>query len=91
MAVLAGMIAAFCLNYLFIEDILIPDPCYYHERATNVLFDVFYRTDSVDGGHPFPTLLNFVCTVFIGGLVGWFVLQSFRKGWLCRGRPDLPA
>ena len=78
--ILTGMALAFYANYLLIEDILIPDSCYYHQRETSFLFDAFYRTDSFDGGHPFPTIFNLIFTLLIGGFLGWLALRIIRKG-----------
>lgn len=67
---LAGMILAFVLNIFFLDRILIPDPCYYHGRETNKIFDIFYNLHASNGGHPFPTNFNFVFTLTIGAIVG---------------------
>ena len=72
-----GAIAILFLNYSFIEQILIPDPCYYHSRETSFLFRLFYDTPAFNGGHPFPSLVNIIFTIAIGLLIGWGAYRFF--------------
>jgi len=70
LSAIAGVVLAFILNFIVIEKILIPDPCYYHVHGTNKVFDIFYYFPSFEGGHPFPTQFNFIFTIIIGALLG---------------------
>ena len=72
-----GVTGAFFLNYFFIEKFIIPDPCYYHSLDAGILFNLFYDTPSVNGGHPFPSVINLIFTVALGLLIGWKVYKFF--------------
>lgn len=73
------LFATLCLNYLFLEKIIIGDPCVYHVRNTGFIFNLFYDTPAFNGGHPFPTLFNFIFTACAGILTGWVSYSRFRK------------
>ena len=78
------IIGAMLFNYSFLEDIVIPDPCYYHNNnyITSALFDLFYCFPSSEGGHPFPTLFNLIFTIIIGaaaGMILWWLIHRVRK------------
>jgi len=77
--VIAGAIVAFFFNVYILENILIPDPCYYHVRTTSLLFDVFYSTPTYNGGHPMPTSLNIVLSLIIGGILGLVIANYLNK------------
>jgi hypothetical protein len=79
LAIVAGMVLAFWGNYILLEPLIIPSPCYYHERDTSFLFEAFYSLESFAGGHPFPTAFNLLFTLFTGGLVGFFLLKFIRR------------
>jgi hypothetical protein len=64
---------------LVIEELIIPDPCYYHERETSKIFDLFYELLSVNGGHPTPTILNYLVTIATGGLLGLVISRGILK------------
>lgn len=70
LSALAGAVLAFVFNFLILDKILIPDPCYYHTHDTNKVFDIFYELTSGDGYHPFPTKFNFIFTASIGAIFG---------------------
>lgn len=70
LAIAFGVVGAFLLNYYFIENILIPDPCYYHNRDAGFIFDLFYDKPTATGGHPLPTVFNFIFTMVVGLLLG---------------------
>jgi len=76
---IVGASLAFILNYFFIEQVIIPDPCKFHSADTNVLFDLFYDLPSVNGGHPFPTIFNILFTLIIGGLIGFYITKWRQK------------
>ena len=57
-------------NYLFIEKLIIKDPCDFH-NDTNWLFTLFYDTPSYNGGHPEPSMLNYIVTFLIGAFLGY--------------------
>jgi hypothetical protein len=67
------------LNYSFLEELLIPDYCYYHSHDTNVVFDVFYNTSTASGGHPEPTLVNLITTLILGGILARVVIRALSK------------
>lgn len=76
----AGSVAMFFFNYGFLENLIIPDPCYYHGKGkTNWLFDFFYNLESSDGYHPFPSGFNLILILGLGFLVGWFAFSWFRR------------
>ncbi len=70
LSILAGMGLIFMLNFFLIENIIIPDPCYYHSHDTNKVFDIFYELPAWNGDHPVPTIFNFIFTLTIGILLG---------------------
>ena len=75
-----GTVAVFSLNYFVVEKLLIPDPCYYHNRETGILFKIFFDTPTFNGGHPFPTAVNFLVTLIVGLLTGWVIYRAgFRR------------
>ena len=76
---IACSIAAIPLNFFVLENILIPDPCYYHSRDTTMLFDLFYDLPSFAGYHPVPTIFNFIFTMVIGALTGWVISKYVLK------------
>lgn len=76
-----GSTMALALNYFFIEEIFIPDPCYYHSHSTSKLFDLFYSFPAYEGGHPVPSLFNLIFTALLGGIIGFGINQkkTFHK------------
>lgn len=75
-----GIVLAFILNFVILDRILIPDPCYYHTHDTNIIFDIFYDLPASEGFHPFPTKFNFIFTAIIGALIGFkFVKHKLKK------------
>jgi len=65
-----GLVSMFILNFFILQNILIPDPCYYHSHDTNKDFDLFYEMTANEDYHPTPTRLNLISTLTIGGLTG---------------------
>jgi len=71
---------AVIFNYVFLEGILIPDPCYYHNNDNvSKLFYLFYDCPSWNGGHPWPTRLNFFITIICGVFIGIVVSRLIIK------------
>jgi hypothetical protein len=80
LSTLAGTVLAFVFNYLILDKILIPDPCYYHTHDTNKVFDIFYELSSAEGYHPFPTKFNFIFTATLGAIFGLtFSIYKLKK------------
>lgn len=80
LSALGGIVLAFVFNFLILDKILIPDPCYYHTHDTNKVFDIFYELTSDDGYHPFPTKFNFIFTATIGAIFGLtFSIYKLKK------------
>lgn len=79
LSALGGIVLAFVFNFLILDKILIPDPCYYHTHDTNKVFDIFYELTSSDGYHPFPTKFNFIFTATIGAILGLTISISKLK------------
>lgn len=80
LSALAGTVLAFVFNFLILNKMLIPDPCYYHSHDTNKVFDIFYELTSGEGYHPFPTKFNFIFTATIGAIFGLtFSIFKLRK------------
>lgn len=67
---LSGSVLAFLFNFLFLDKILIPDPCYYHSHEPGLLFNIFYDLPAFEGYHPFPSVFNFIFTLTIGAVLG---------------------
>lgn len=67
---LAGGVIAVLLNLTLVQELLTPDPCYYHSHQTNFFFDLFYKLSAENGYHPIPTLFNLLASLVIGMLVG---------------------
>jgi len=70
LSTLVGIGLTYILNFFVLENIIIPDPCYYHSHDTNIVFDIFYEMPDWNGDHPFPTIFNFIFTLTIGALLG---------------------
>lgn len=70
LSALAGAVLVFLFNFLFLDKILIPDPCYYHSHDTNMVFDIFYDLPASDGYHPFPSTFNILFTAVLGAIIG---------------------
>lgn len=81
-SILIGSTVMFAFNYLFLEHILIPDPCYYHNRETTMIFDLFYDLPSREGYHPSPTSFNFLITLIVGAFLGWYFAKILIKLFL---------
>jgi hypothetical protein len=80
--IILGVIITFCLNFFFIENLVIPKPCYYHNNPTiemSNLFSLFYKITPSEGYHPFPSTLNFTLTLLIGILAGLFFGLKLTK------------
>jgi hypothetical protein len=69
---ITGAVIAFILNFFVLQNIIIPDPCYYHKHDTTRLFDLFYDLPAFEGNHPFPTEFNFILTLVVGAITGIF-------------------
>lgn len=67
---LIGIIIAFLFNYLLLERLIIPNPCYYHSHNTTKVFDLFYKLTASEGYHPTPTIFNLTITLITGALTG---------------------
>jgi len=67
------IVGVFLFNYLFLERLIIPDPCYYHSHETTMLFDLFYELTASEGYHPTPTIFNLILTLIIGTVAGVFL------------------
>jgi hypothetical protein len=80
LSTLTGMAIAIIANFFILDKILIPDPCYYHNHGTNIIFDIFYDLPANEGFHPYPTLFNFTFTIVLGGLFGYtFSSKKIKK------------
>jgi hypothetical protein len=83
---LTFVIEVFCAIFLLIIDfhvieyLIIPDICAFHYgKQTSMLFDLLYGFTAAEGGHPFPTVLHFFFTIFIGGTFGFFVSKIILR------------
>lgn len=78
---MTGIVIVFLFNYLLLEALIIPDPCYYHSHDTTKLFDLFYELTASEGFHPTPTMFNLVITLVIGAVTGLVIgLLLMNKG-----------
>jgi hypothetical protein len=76
---LPWLVALYFVN-LFMEAMIIGDPCLYHSEKTSALFDFFYDLPTWNGCHPAPTKLNLILTVFIPALfLGFRSANRFYK------------
>ncbi|WP_299220058.1 hypothetical protein [uncultured Aquimarina sp.] len=73
-----GALMALLINYAVLEEILIPDRCYYHVNEPTKLFDIFYSFPAYNGGHPVPSIFNFICTAFTGAIIGLMNYELIR-------------
>ncbi len=76
-----GVMATFTLNYLYLDPLLIPDPCLYHNAdKRGVLIKIFYCFPGWEGYHPFPSNFNFILTAALGAYAGFKLAKySLRK------------
>jgi hypothetical protein len=77
--ILFGAVAAVNLNYFWLESIIIPDPCYYHEHHPSRLFMLFYDQPYMRNGHPEPSTFNLLCSLFIGALPGYLYYRKIAR------------
>jgi hypothetical protein len=77
--VTAGAILALLFNFLVIDRILIPDPCYYHMHEAGKMIRLFYEFTSSEGYHPFPSVFNFSFTIITGATAGYFLARYLLK------------
>ncbi|MFM2225239.1 MAG: hypothetical protein RJA07_1441 [Bacteroidota bacterium] len=76
---LAGCIVGFLFNVFVVYNIIIPDPCYYHNHdfKTSRLFNLFYEITGAEGYHPTPTMFNIIFALVVGALLG-FTLSFYK-------------
>jgi hypothetical protein len=81
--VIAGSVLAFLFNFLLLDRMLMPDPCYYHSHEAGTVVRLFYEFTSDSGGHPFPTIFNFIFTIAEGGAAGYFLAcYLLKRKWI---------
>lgn len=73
-----GIITSYILSY-FIELILIPDDCYYHEHETNWLIELLYDFPSWNGLHPYPSTFQFVLIFGFGIYLSYLFCKRVLK------------
>jgi hypothetical protein len=76
---IAGSVLAFLFNFLLLDRLLIPDPCYYHSHEGGGFFKLFYDITSAEGFHPSPSVFNFVLTIVTGATAGYFFARYLLK------------
>jgi len=67
---LISIVVIFIFNYLLLERLIIPDPCYYHSHDATKIFDLFYELTASEGYHPTPTKFNLIITLITGAMSG---------------------
>lgn len=72
-------ISALFFNFAYIDNLIMPDPCYYHINKMNPILTLFYTSTSASGGHPEVNLFNIIFTILIGGLIGKLVCTLYEK------------
>lgn len=72
-------ILALFLNFAFINNLIIPDPCYYHTKEMNPILNLFYTSDGASGYHPEINLFNIIFTIIVGGLIGRILCNLYLK------------
>ena len=79
--VIIGAAIAYKLNFYTIEDLIIPDICYYHfpQHKPGFLFNLFYDLPDWNGGHPYATNFNFFFTFLVGALPGIVYFIKYKK------------
>ncbi|PWI28842.1 hypothetical protein DI383_14640 [Flavobacteriaceae bacterium LYZ1037] len=82
--ILAVAILMCLISFTLIYDLLIPDICYYHLNEMNSFMNLFYSAGPADNGHPSPSLLNFIISLIIGGILGYgiykFLTNKNKRG-----------
>ncbi len=76
-SIFIGGILGYIIGISILYDLLIPNPCYYHNSSTgswfiNLLFDM----NSINNFHPEPNLLYILICVFSGGSIGYKIFIS---------------
>ena len=71
-------ISALFFNFAYVDNLIIPDPCYYHINEMNPILNFFYTSSSASGGHPEVNLFNIIFTIIIGGLTGKLVCNFYE-------------
>jgi hypothetical protein len=74
-----GVIITILINYSFLNNLIIPDPCFCHLNPTNYWIDLFYNSGNINNGHPEPNILNFLLTILIGLLIGKIGYNYYLK------------
>ena len=72
-------ISALFFNFAYVDNLIMPDPCYYHINKMNPILNLFYTSTSASGGHPEVNLFNIIFTIIIGGLIGKLVCRLFEN------------
>lgn len=65
-----GGTGLFLTSFTLLYNLLIPDVCHYHDHEINPIMDLFYSAGPSSGGHPEPTLFNFMFSFLVGGILG---------------------
>lgn len=71
-------ISALFFNFAYIDNLIMPDPCYYHINEMNLILNLFYSSSSASGGHPEVNLFNIIFTIIIGGLIGKLICNLYE-------------
>ena len=74
-----GGFIAMLISFTLIYNLLIPDVCYYHTNEMNPLMNLFYSSGPADNGHPEPNKLNFIFSLFVGGIIGHRIYKIVAK------------
>jgi hypothetical protein len=72
-------ICTLVLNVTIIDEMVMPDPCYYHNHEMGILLGLFYSSSSASGGHPEINLFNVLFTLSTGGFMGFLVYSFLGK------------
>ena len=78
-------------NLYFVERLIIPDLCAYHngEAETTAVFRLFYDIWSGAGYHPEASTVNYIVTMTMGAGAGWYLARLMkRKNIVVGGEPQ---
>jgi hypothetical protein len=73
-----GIIISLILAY-FIQLLLIPDECYFHQNDANWFIKIMYDFKSSNGGHPFPSNFQFVLILGFGIYLSYHFCKRVLK------------
>lgn len=72
--ILFGLVSGI-VTMVFLEYIIFPDPCYYHEHEPNFIISLLYDFPSWNGNHPVTSTAFMIFLECSGALAGWYIAR----------------